>query len=296
MASVLEVKLPWLQREGFALKNIDFTVENGYLTAVFGINGAGKSTLLSGLTGLLPLPEDAEVTIAGYSLKDEEKKAKDCIGFVFDDIPFELGISVRLAGEMYGKYYSEWEREVFFRYLDRFEIPKGRLLRKLSKGMQMKFQLAFALSHHAKLLVMDEPTASLDPVFRDEFTSVLREVLLDESCGMLISSQLVSEMEVQADYSLLLSKGEQIFFEKTEELLDRYLIVRGREDLFPYIKSRLLGTRKSEFSMEGLLRNDGEPMKLSLSCERPNIEDILYYIKAGVLKRELESNQERRIK
>jgi len=285
MSTVLDVKIPQMQRDGFALKGIDFSVEAGFLTALLGVNGAGKTTLLSAISGLLPLPEEAEVIIGGYSLQNQEKEAKECMGFVFDDSPFDEGMSALLTGQMYGPYYRNWNMEKYMAYLDRFEIPKKRAIRKLSKGMKMKFQLAFALSHGATFLIMDEPAASLDPVFREEFMEVLSEILEEEDCGILLSSQLVSELEVKADYTVMLHQGEQMFSDSTENILDKFLLVRGRYELFPYMKSRILGERLSEYTAEGLILNNGDPVRLDLECVRPTLEDLMYYIKQGVVKK-----------
>lgn len=285
MGTVLEVKIPRMTRGGFALKEIAFSVEAGYLTALLGVNGAGKTTLLSVISGLLPLPEGAEVFIGGYSLRDNEREAKECMGFVFDESPFDEGMSALLTGQIYGPYYRNWDMEKYIALLDRFEIPKRRILRRLSKGMRMKFQLAFALSHGAAFLVMDEPAASLDPVFRDEFMEVLSEVLEEERCGILLSSQLVSELEAKADYTVMLHQGEQMFCDSTENILDKFLLVRGRYELFPYMKSRILGERLSEYAAEGLIRNDREPVRLDLECVRPTMEDMMYYIKQGVIRK-----------
>ena len=283
MSTVLEVRIPRMQREGFVLKEIEFQLEAGYMTALLGVNGAGKTTLLSLISGLLPLPEGAEVFIGGYSLRENEREAKDCMGFVFDESPFDEGISPMLMGQMYGPYYSKWNQKKYEELLERFEIPKKRAIRKLSKGMKMKFQLAFALSHGATFLIMDEPAASLDPIFREEFMEVLSEVLEEESCGILLSSQLVSELEAKADYTLMLHQGEQMFYDSTEAILDYYRLVRGRYELFTYMKSRILGTRLSEFTAEGLIKNDGEPVRLNLDCVRPTMEDLMYYIKQGII-------------
>lgn len=285
MGTVLEVRIPRLQREGFILKEIAFRAEAGYLTALLGVNGAGKTTLLSAVSGLLPLPEEAEIVIGGYPVRENEREAKEYMGFVFEDSPFDEAMSAGFTGEMYGTYYRNWDAKRYRELLKRFEVPEKRAIRKLSKGMKMKFQLAFALSHGAKLLLMDEPAAALDPVFREEFMEILSEVLEEESCGILLSSQLVSELEARADYTVLLHQGEQMFFGSTEELLDRFWLVRGRQELFTYMKSRILGTRLSEYAAEGLILNDGEPVRLNLECVRPGLEDILYYIKQGVIRK-----------
>lgn len=287
MEPVLKVHIPQYLRKGFAMKEIDFSVEKGYLTALVGVNGAGKTTLLSLLSGQLSLPEDAEVEIAGFSLRERGREAKNCLGFVFEDSPFDEGMSPVAVGEIFGRYYTEFDKHVYLDYLERFELPKKKPLGKLSKGMNLRFQLAFAMSHRAGLLLMDEPSASMDPVFREEFYTVLSEVLEKEECGILISTQLIAELEPLSDYMLLLHNGEQVYAGSTEELLEKFVLVRGRKELFPYMKSKILGTRQNEFFSEALIKRDNDEFRLDLQCVRPHAEDILYYLKAGIIRKEM---------
>lgn len=287
MGNVLEVHIPEYSRKGFYMRDIEFSVEKGYLTALFGINGSGKTTLLSLLSGTLTLPEDSEVKVSGYSLKSQGKEAKDRIGFVFDENPFDTYMTPQMVDEIIGRYYTNYDSKLFYDYLDRFEISRKKSIRKLSKGMGMKFQLAFALAHKPELLLMDEPTASLDPVFREEFQEIITSILEKEECGILISSQLVSEMEPISDYSVLLHKGDQYYAGSMEELLDRFLVVRGRKELFPYMKSRIIAERQNEYSEEALIYKSDDPLRLDLTCTRPHVEDLMYYIKSGALTKEM---------
>lgn len=287
MGNVLEVHIPEYNRKGFYMRDIDFSVEKGYLTALFGINGSGKTTLLSLLSGTLTLPEDSEVKVSGYSLKSQGKEAKDRIGFVFDENPFDTYMTPQMVDEIIGRYYTNYDSKLFYDYLDRFEISRKKSIRKLSKGMGMKFQLAFALAHKPELLLMDEPTASLDPVFREEFQEIITSILEKEECGILISSQLVSELEPISDYSVLLHKGDQYYAGSMEELLERFLVVRGRKELFPYMKSRIIAERQNEYSEEALIYKSDDPLRLDLTCTRPHVEDLMYYIKSGALTKEM---------
>lgn len=288
--NVLEVKIPFYNQNGFSLSDISFSLEKGYVAGLFGLNGAGKTTLIRLLTGNHVLPPNAEIYINGFSMKTEEKEAKNSLGFVFDRSLFPDYIKAEDVGDFFGRYYNHYHKKTYLDYLERFEISPKMKLRKLSAGMSMKQQLAFALSHEAALLVMDEPTASLDPVFREEFSILLSEITSSGDCSVLLSSQLVSEQEAQADYCLFLHQGRQIYYGATEDLLEDYLILRGRETLFPYLKSRIIGTRTEEYTAEALIRNDNEPMRLDLSVSRPHLEDILYYVKTGTLTKEVLEN------
>lgn len=292
--NVLEVNIPFLSKNDFWLSDVSFSLEKGYVAGLFGLNGAGKTTLIRLLTGLYTLPDSAEVRINGFSLKTEEKEAKNSLGFVFDRSMFPEYARVGEIGDAIGRYYSHYNKKTYMDYLERFELSPRMKLRKLSMGMSMKQQLAFALSHEASLLIMDEPTASLDPVFREEFAVILSEVTANGDCSVLLSSQLVSEQEAQADYCLFLHQGKQIYYGTTEELLEKFLLLRGRETLFPYMKSRILGTRNEEYTAEALILNDQEPVRLSLTPVRPHLEDILYYVKSGVLTKEVLQNESKK--
>jgi len=287
MSEVLEVHIPRYVVKGFALTEIEFHIESGYLTSLFGLNGAGKTTLLKLLTGEVECPEDCEIKVCGYSMRTEERQAKSCIGIVLDDSPFNQMLTPKLIGDVFGRYYDEFDADKYREWLTRFEIPVRKKLRHLSKGMNIKVQLAFALSHGARLLLMDEPTASLDPVFREEFAAIVSEVLEQEECGILISSQLVEEMESRTDYVLMLEKGLQVYYGSMEELLDRFVLVRGRKELFEFMKSKILGVREGEFKSEAIIYRTEDALRLDLECVRPHVEDLMYYLKAGILRKEM---------
>ena len=146
MDSVIVAKGLVKKYKKFTLGPVDLEIPKGFSTALIGANGAGKTTLLTGISGLLPLPDGAEGFIGGYSLKENERDAKECMGFVFDDSPFDEGMSPLLTGQMYGPYYRNWDMTKYIAYLERFEIPKKRTIRKLSKGMKIPaYRIAFLM-------------------------------------------------------------------------------------------------------------------------------------------------------
>ena len=279
---ILKVKDLSKKYRGFEVKNVSFTLEAGYILGLIGRNGAGKTTLMKLIQNIVP-KNSGTVTIHGYDHIKDEIAAKNKIGFIMEH-PFFDRKSLEDNGKLFGKFYKEYDHQMLLQYLDRFELEHDQELGNLSKGMQTKFQLSFALSHQAKLLIMDEPTGGLDPIFRREFLSLLQEVAETEQVGIIISTHITSDLDKIADYIALIDDGELIFYKTKEDLMDEYWLVKGRRDLLKKIpKSAFVSIRKHSQGFEALTCdkkacvgycNDTD----SILFERASIEDIMYYI------------------
>lgn len=279
---ILEVKNLSKKYRGFEVKNVSFTLEAGYILGLIGRNGAGKTTLMKLIQNIIP-KNAGTVTIHGYDHVKDEIDAKNKIGFIMEH-PFFDRKSLENNGKLFGRFYKEYDHSLFLQYLDRFELAHDQEYGNLSKGMQTKFQLSFALSHKAKLLIMDEPTGGLDPIFRREFLSLLQEVAETEQVGIIISTHITSDLDKIADYIALIDDGELIFCKTKEELMDEYWLVKGKRDLLKKIpNSAFVSIHKRSQGFEALTCdkkncegycNDTD----SILFERASIEDIMYYI------------------
>jgi len=277
MDYILEVENVTKQIENFKLENINFKLEPGYVMGLIGPNGAGKTTLLMTILGLYH-PTEGQVKICGYDMTEQEKAAKSQMGFVLDDNPFMESLSSKENARLYGRYYPEWSMKTFERYARDFELDIRKPMKKLSKGNKMKFQLAFALSHNAKLLVLDEPTAGLDPVFRRELLEIMCEIVSDGERSILYSTHLTNELDRLADYITFLQNGRQLFSLTKEELLERYRLVRGTEKQINALDCGIVvGKKSTESCTEALVRGDLISLPPELAVDRPNIEDIMFY-------------------
>ena len=221
MKPLLECKNVTKKIGNFTLSNIHFALEPGYILGVVGRNGAGKSTLLRILLGsyLLTNPYDndyvktvdvinmakskGDVLIGETSVKMEPGAYKEQIAFVLNDSPFDMRLSALDNGTLYGGYYKTFQRDVYKSWLFKFEVPLRIPLCKLSKGQQIKQQLAFALSYEAKLYIFDEPAGNLDVAFRKTFYKQRRGIREDGTKSVVYVSHFVEEMEEFADYLLL---------------------------------------------------------------------------------------------
>ena len=221
MSGVLQCEHVARSYQGFALKPMSFEIEKGYLTGLVGVNGAGKSTLLNILAGIDDRYQ-GEVIIVGKNLRTEYEDAKQKVALVSERLSYFMDKTPLENGELLGVYFERWSMEELYLWLDRLEIPKGQPIYQLSKGMYMKYQLAFAMSYQPEFLLLDEPTAGFDPVFRKDFTGIIQDIR-DREIGVLMSTHIISDIDQIADYIMLIDDGE-LKFSKTREALGNHSI------------------------------------------------------------------------
>lgn len=203
----------------FSLKPISFELKKGELTGLVGVNGAGKSTLIRILAGL-DQKYKGQVLIDGLDLKKKYEKAKQKIAIVSEEISYFMDKTPLENGELLGIYFKNWDTEELYQWLDRFSLPKGQPLYQFSKGMYMKYQVAFAMSYHPEYLLLDEPTAGFDPVFRKDFIKIIQEIR-ERKIGILMSTHILSDMEQIADEIMVISNGELKLHETRESIKER---------------------------------------------------------------------------
>lgn len=160
--NALEVRNLSKSFKDFALQNLTFSIPFGSALGLIGENGAGKSTTIALILGLLQ-PDAGQISILGQSLS-QSIDLKEDIGTVFDEACFPDGINARQADRIEALLYKNWSSETYFDYIQRFNLPETKAFKAYSRGMKMKLALAVALSHNAKILLLDEATGGLDPL------------------------------------------------------------------------------------------------------------------------------------
>lgn len=218
---MLEVKGLSKKYFSFALQDVSFSLAPGYILGITGRNGAGKTTLIKQLIH----PETSSggtVIINGIDTKKEPLRAKQEIGVLMEDQPFLFDMTLEMNGTLLGAFYEQFDMEKFLACLKRFELNRDTRYRDLSRGMRMKFQLAFALAHAPKLLLMDEATGGLDVVFRREFYYLLQEAVEQELVSVIISTHVTEDLDKVADYVAFIEGGRMKFYESKEELYGKY--------------------------------------------------------------------------
>ena len=204
---LLEVRGLSKKWEAFTLENIDLALPEGYIMGLIGKNGAGKTTLINCiLNGIRK--SSGTIRIAGKDYRS--LSAKEETGFILDPAPFFEMKTLLENANLFGRFYPKWRDELFHKYLRVFELNGNALFKDLSKGMKIKFQFAFALSHEPRLLIMDEPTGGMDPIFRRDFYGLLQDLVSEIKASVLISTHITADLDRIADFITLLDNGKLV--------------------------------------------------------------------------------------
>lgn len=260
----------------FKLDKVSMTLPSGYIMGLIGENGAGKTTLIKILLGLIG-KDAGEVQVFDRPFDAEDSDIREHIGVVMDECSFPEDMTTTQLDKVMASCYRTWDREAFAMRLDDFDIPKNKKIKTFSKGMKMKLSIAQALSHDSKLLVLDEATAGLDPVVREEVLDILQEFIQDEDRSVLISSHILSDLEKICDYITFIHKGQVLISDSKDSMLERYAIVRcGKENFEAIDKAAIVAVREGMFGMEVLaLRDIVNP---ALITDGASIEDIMVFL------------------
>lgn len=268
------------KRNNFTLGEINFDLPEGYILGVVGRNGSGKSTLFQSML-FGDCKDGGSITINGRKGGTDGEERVDYrrqCAFVLESFPFTDTVTAKDIGDIYGPFYKDFEKGKYRELLERFEIPLKKRMRKLSTGMKLKVQMAFAFSYDSKVLFLDEPTASLDSFARKDLYQLIGEYMESGNRNIIWTTHLTEELDRMADYLLILEKGKQTLFDEKEALLSQYRVVKGSRHQLDCMKSRLIGRLDRETYSEGLVKAEDGPFRLVDKEEAPTIEDLLCYL------------------
>ena len=284
MNNILEIKDLNKSFENFTLDNITFNVERGSVMGFIGPNGAGKSTIIKLIMNLIK-KESGYINIFGLDNLKNDKDIKQKIGFVYDENYFYEELNMIEMKNILRPFYKNWNDTMFERYIKEFELPKKSKIKTLSKGMKMKLSIAFALSHGAELIIMDEPTAGLDPVFRRELLEILFNIIQDENVSLFFSTHITDDLEKIADYITFINKGKLVFSKAKDEIIESYGLVKGEKELLDNDTRReFVSIKETNFGFEALTKDIVKARKLFKGrsiIERASLEDIMVYTVRG---------------
>lgn len=281
MDNILEIKNLSKHYTEFDLSDINISLQKGCIMGFIGENGAGKSTTIKLILNLIHR-NSGEIYLMGSDNRQNEKQLKEDIGVVFDESNFPESMKVPDISKVMKRIYKNWDDSIFNGYIKKFSLPSEKIVKEFSRGMKMKLSIAVALSHHAKLLILDEATSGLDPIVRDEILDVFLEFIQDEEHSIFISSHITSDLEKIADYLTFIHEGKIVFSEPKDSLLNDYGILKCSNAEFDGINKEIVkGYRKSQFGVEALVERR-KMKKNNYTIDHASIEDImLYCIKGG---------------
>lgn len=283
MPNAIEVKQLNKAFKTFALKNVNITVPRGTVMGFVGENGAGKSTTIKAILNLI-FKDSGEITVLGKELTDKDSVLKEQIGVVLDESFFHESLTAKEVSLIMKNVYTQWNEALFFSYIERFELPAAQIVKEYSRGMKMKLSIAVALSHGAKLLILDEATSGLDPIVRNQILDIFLEFMQDESHSIFISSHITSDLEKICDYITFIHKGEIVFAESKDDLHDNYGIAKcEKEKLETVNKDAVVAYKENMFGCEMLVRDRTafEAENLGILVETATIEDVMLYYVEG---------------
>ena len=268
--NAIEIKNLTKHYRGFSLENLNLTLPSGCIMGLVGENGAGKSTTIRLLLGM-SRPDCGEITVFGQELTPA---LKEQIGVVLDEPGYPGCMTAQQIGSMLSGIFRGWEQKTYDNYLHKLRIPDDKPFKDFSKGMKMKLCLAAALSHGAKLLILDEATSGLDPVVRDELLDVFNDFTRDEGNSVLISSHIVSDLEKLCDYIAFLHRGRLMLCREKDELLNEFAFVQGSREEIDTLPT--IGRRDGRFGTEAIVRRTDIPAGMKTSPV--TIEDLFVFM------------------
>lgn len=280
MTNAIEVRGLCKEYGDFRLDRVDLTVPCGAIVGLIGENGAGKSTTLRAILNLIR-PDGGTVKVFGRAVSEAEPDFKEDIGVVLDEGCFPETLTAPQVGRVMAATYRRWEQDTFDAYCRRFALPEKTAFKDYSRGMKMKLTIAVALSHQAQLLVLDEATAGLDPIVRDEILELFNEFTRDETHSVLISSHILSDLEKLCDYIAFLHQGRLLFCEEKDALLEQYGIFNDTaEQAEALMPEAIVSMETTPYGgVRALVRRDLAPVGFQL--EKPTIEDIILALVKG---------------
>ena len=221
-------------------------IMQGCVTGLIGQNGAGKSTTFKVILGLISI-DGGNITILGKDIKDFTTKDKEELGIVLSDSGFSGYLRIKDIIPVLQNMYSKFDKSFFIEQVQRFQLPLDKKIKDFSTGMKAKLKVLIAISHNAKLLILDEPTAGLDVIARDELLEMLREFLeKDEERSILISSHISSDLESLCDDLYMIHDGKIILHEDTDVLLSDYALLKVDEKQYGELDKQFILRSKKE--------------------------------------------------
>lgn len=282
MENVIEFSNVTKKFSAFSIAETDLKIKKGYITGFIGTNGSGKSTIIKMMMNLL-YPDTGEIKIFDLNYSNNEKDIKKHIGFVSDSNIFYPSLNLKENTRIVAPAYPHWDHKLFKEYLKKFELPFNQPIKKFSKGMQMKAALALTLSHNPELIIMDEPTAGLDPAFRRELLGIFQELMMDENKSIFFSTHTTNDLYYFADYIVFIDQGEILFNQSIDDLKEEYAVIKGSNDLLDRdTEAFLTGIDRTPSGFQALTNQIKKVKEIFgdyVVIENASLEDIMFYTK-----------------
>lgn len=263
--------------------NCTLQVEEGCITGIIGANGAGKSTTFKAVLGLIRT-EGGTIQILGKDSREMTIADKQQIGVVLAENTFNDTLTIQDIIPVMNAMYPTFQKDRFMNKCKQYDLPLKKQFKDFSTGMKAKFKLLLAMSYDARLLILDEPTAGLDAVVRNDLLDEMREYMNQEDRAILVSSHISSDLEGLCDDLYFIQNGKVLFHEDTDVILSDYAILKVDKEQYRTLdKSYITYEMRESFGYKLLTKEkqfylDNYP---GIVVEKGNIDEIMLIITKG---------------
>ena len=278
------LKIEHLQKhyDHFSL-DCSLEIKKGCITGLIGQNGAGKSTTFKALLGLISM-DSGNISIFGKDIHDITDQDKEDIGVVLSDSGFSGYLTIQDILPILRNLYKRFDETLFLKQVHRFQLPMDKKIKDFSTGMKAKLKVLVACTHNARLLILDEPTAGLDVIARDELLEILREYMETPGRSILISSHISTDLEGICDDIYMIDEGKILLHEETDKLMDQYGLLKVKADQYEALdKAYILAHKKEEYGYSCLTneRQYYQENYPDITIEKGKIDDVIIMMKRG---------------
>ncbi|WP_315167008.1 ABC transporter ATP-binding protein [Metaclostridioides mangenotii] len=268
----------------FELEINDLNIMSGFITGFIGPNGSGKTTTIKLIMNMIK-KDSGSVKIFGKEFLEDDISTKSQIGYISDKPGFLEESKLSNLKRNISRFYKNWDEGLYNSYIEEFGIDESNKYQSLSKGQQKKFELALVLSHHPKLIILDEPTANLDPLFRNRFLEILQERIDVDDSTVFLSTHITSDLDKVGDYVVFIYNGKIILSGVKDEILEKHCKIKGKKELLvSETKDLFIYIDENEFGFEGIVDDKNRSYDVfgnEVVYDTVNLEDILrFYVEA----------------
>lgn len=260
----------------FKIDDISFSVRRGGITGLVGVNGSGKTTLIKAIMRAVNA-DSGSILYSGKKFKGNEREVLSSVACVFDNIIFSPNIRPNKLKKMYCDLYEKFDGNCYDELMSAFKLPSDVKVSQYSFGMKKKLMFVLGLCMGADTLILDEPTAGVDPYDRNELLTLLQEFMVDENHSVLFSTHITEELDKIADYIVMIDDGKILLDHDKEGIADRFLIVRARS-LTAEMERCAIGVQKDMFGYTFLTEDKSVASLPDVQAKPPTVDELFVHL------------------